>query len=107
MSAHRASVTLTPLARQDFHDILLYSVITWGPDQLDRYEERLNRAIHHIRDHPDIGRPCPEVMPGGRRLRTGHHMIYCTATADAVIIHRILHERRHAIPPLMVPEPEE
>lgn len=33
MSARKRPVAFTPLARQDFDDVLLYSLITWGRDQ--------------------------------------------------------------------------
>jgi toxin ParE1/3/4 len=45
-------------------------------------------------------------MPGSRRLRSGHHFVYYTQTDDTVTVHRILHERRHVTPAMML-EPEE
>lgn len=107
MSARRRlSVTFTPFARQDFNDILLYSLITWGPDQAIRYESQLDRSVLQIREHPEVGKHAPEVMPGCRRQRSGHHMIYYTVSDSDIIIQRILHERRH-VTGLMLLDPDE
>ncbi len=76
MSAHKLSLAFTRLARQDFDDILLYSLRTWGRDQAIRCEGQLDRSILQIREHPDIGKPCPEVMPACRQQQSGHHVIY-------------------------------
>ena len=79
----------------------MYSELTWGTEQADTYESALHNRLQQIREYPEIGRPCPELLPGCRRLRSDHHMIYYTFASDVVIVHRILHERRHATKAMM------
>lgn len=107
MSGHRRHVTFTIRARQDYHEVLIYSLETWGADQLDRYEATLDDAIRRIREFPEAGRNCPNLMIDGRSARAGHHIIYYTLSEDDVTIHRILHERRHVTSSLMQLEPED
>ncbi len=106
MSARKFSVAFTRLARQDFDDILLYSLITWGRDQATRYESQLDRSVLQVREHPEVGKPAPEVMPACRQQQSGHHVIYYTVSNDTVTIHRILHERRRVTSAMMQPEPD-
>lgn len=91
--ARKRSVAFTPLARQDFDDVLLYSLITWGRDQAALYESQLDRSITQIKEHPDIGRPFPKVLPRCRNHRSGQHAVYYTVSNDTVII---LHSARAA-----------
>ena len=106
MSAHRA-VSVVPQARQDLDDILLYSARTWGRDQVNRYSAALDRAIDRIRQYPESGRDCTPVLTGGRCVRCEHHLIYYTYDDQAVIVHRILHERRQVTNDLFLAEPDE
>ncbi len=108
MSGRRWQIAFTNEARQDYQEILVYSLEMWGADQLDRYEATLDYAIRRMREFPDAGRDCTQLMIGGRCVRAGHHMIYYTVSNDTITIHRILHERRHVTSSLMEPlEPEE
>lgn len=104
MYARKRPVAFTPLARQDFDDALLYSLITWGRDRASRYEGMLDRAVIQISEYPDIGKARPEIMPGCRSHRAGQHSVYYTISDDTVIVHRILHGRRDVTPPMMDPE---
>jgi toxin ParE1/3/4 len=106
MSARRV-VSFAPQARQDLDDILLYSARTWGRDQVERYSAAINRVVDRTRQFPETGRDCETVLPGGRSVRCEHHRIYYTYDDHAVIVHRILHERRQVTPGMLSPDPDE
>jgi len=57
-------------------------------------------------EFPELGRATPELFEGGHRLKSRHHVIYYTYSAHAVIVHRILHERR-PVTAVMLLEQEE
>jgi toxin ParE1/3/4 len=40
-----------------------------------------------------MGRPCPKVKPGYRRVEYGRHVLFYRAEADGVFIVRVLHGR--------------
>jgi plasmid stabilization system protein ParE len=104
MSARRVSVAFTPRSRQDFEDILLYSGKTWGEQQLREYENQLDQSILLLQSHPEVGKSVLGILSDYRALRSGHHIIYYTYAGNQLTIHRILHERRHVISDLLMPE---
>lgn len=63
MSAPRKPVVLSPDARADFTDILLYTWQQWGEGQRDRYEASLKRAITALAEYPDAGVRWPRLFP--------------------------------------------
>ena len=107
MSGRKESLAFTFRARQDYQEILLYSLEVWGPDQLDRYEATIDDAIRRIREFSRSGRDCTQLMADGRCVRAGHHVIYYTSSDGVVTIHRILHERRRVTSAMMQPESDE
>jgi toxin ParE1/3/4 len=106
MSGPERRLDITPGARWDIEQVLMYSEEVWGREQSDRYEQGLYDAFRSIRAFPDHGRSCQELLPGARCVRYEHHQIYYTYEDDIVLIHRILHERRHVTPETLLPEPE-
>ena len=51
------SIEFSERARKDLLEISLYTIINWGVDQSERYEDLINKAILTILEHPSIGRP--------------------------------------------------
>jgi plasmid stabilization system protein ParE len=95
MSGHSVSVSFTRAAQDDWDDILFVSQARWGQDQARAYEQELVQAISHIAQFPEIGRSVDYIYPGCRCIGAGVHIMYYTLDRGAIIIHRILHERRH------------
>jgi toxin ParE1/3/4 len=91
---------LSPAAEADLDDIWNYTTITWSQEQAERYVSRLFDTFIKLGENPGLGRNADWVMPGYRRFRCDHHLIFYVNTnkgqADIV---RILHEkvdvRRH------------
>jgi plasmid stabilization system protein ParE len=54
MSVRKLILRLTPQARQDFDDVLLYTEATWGQDQADHYESLIIRTLETLLDNPTL-----------------------------------------------------
>jgi toxin ParE1/3/4 len=88
---------ITPRARQDYDDILVYSEGIWGQEQADRYEAALNRALDVLLDFPLMGRTRDDISPGLRSRQAQQHVIYYRVKGNVIEIVRILHERMDAV----------
>lgn len=106
MSARKGPLVITPEARSDIEQVLMYSEEVWGVAQSDRYEQSLYESLRRIRAFPDHGRSSNALLGGARSVICEHHVIDYTCDDDTVTIHRILHERRHVAPEMFLPEPE-
>ena len=96
MSARKRPVRLAPDAQRDYDDILLHSFLTWGETQMQHYRSALDRGLVAIGDHPEIGRPRDQLLPGCRSLQVEHHELYYRIKPDVIEVVRILHERADA-----------
>lgn len=104
MTGPERALVINELAQQDYLDILKQSVRSWGRQQARQYKDSLDASMQRLLEFPDLGRATPELFDGGHRLKSRHHVIYYTYSAHAVIIHRILHERRHVTPAMLLPD---
>lgn len=94
MSVHKRRVVLSPEARGDLSDILLYTEQQWGRAQQRSYGAQINAALAQLARYPDLGILRPEYGPQTRSRRVGQHIaIYESFNAEIVIL-RILHPRR-------------
>lgn len=94
MSSPNLRLALTPQARADFEDVLLYSLQTWGPEQRDRYAAAIEAAFLRLRDHPQLGQVRDGLPPGCRSYRVEQHLLVYDLRGSFVRILRILHHRR-------------
>jgi toxin ParE1/3/4 len=94
MTSPEREVVFSALAEQDHQEILLTSLIEWGPEQLDRYEQAIDEAIDRLRRFPFLGKTYPGAPSGMRGARVHHHVILYTVGDASIFIHRILHERQ-------------
>ena len=62
------------------------------PQAASRVSRRLGRAIRHLRDHPELGRPLEE-LPEVRELVAGDYIVRYTIGDETVTILRIWHGR--------------
>jgi len=91
MSSPKRRIELSQQAKEDFRDILSYTLATWGESQLAKYRASINDALHVILQNPSAGRP--SVKPNLKVLAVGHHRIFYRTIDDTIYIVRILHER--------------
>src|SRR6185312_7487942 len=101
---------VSPAARQDIADILLWSVEKFGDEAAARYRTLLIQAIRDIEVDPDrLGSKCrPELAKGartyhlacsrdnvdGQRVKTPRHFILYRSGLTGLEIARILHDSR-------------
>jgi plasmid stabilization system protein ParE len=107
MAPPERRLVINEIAQEDYLDILKLSVRQWGRDQAAQYKGALDASMERLLEFPELGHAVADLFDEGYRLRVRHHSIYYTFTEDAVIIHRILHERRHVTPGMLLPEPED
>ena len=91
MSSPNYRIELSLQAKEDFRDILSYTLTTWGESQLAKYRASINDALHVILHNPSAGRP--SVKPALKVLAVEHHRIFYRTIDDTIYVVRILHER--------------
>jgi len=91
MSSPKRRIELSQQAREDFRDILSYTLTTWGESQLAKYRASINDALHVILQNPSAGRP--SVKPTLKVLAVEHHRIFYRTIDDTIYVVRILHKR--------------
>lgn len=80
-------------AQLDLRSLLRYTNRTWGPEQRDRYADRMTRTIDELLAHPHLGPARDDIAPGLRSLRVGQHIIFYRLIDPTISIVRILHAR--------------
>ncbi len=93
MSSHEYKLILSPLAEEDFADILQYTFDTWNKNQVLIYRSVLDKALTTIQKNPRIGTLKPKLSHKHRIFPAGQHLIIYYHTENAVMISRILHKR--------------
>jgi toxin ParE1/3/4 len=93
MSAHRLPVVLTKRAQEDYRQILLYTLQTWGEQQQIAYSATLLQALQTLGNNPRIGRRRDDLRPGYHSYAVGQHIILYRITARRVSVSRIVHNR--------------
>ena len=91
MSSPERRIELSRQAREDFRDILAYTLTTWGESQLAKYRASIDDALHVILQNPSAGRP--SVKPTLKVLAVEHHRIFYRTIDDTIYVVRILHKR--------------
>jgi toxin ParE1/3/4 len=93
MSRPEYRLELASEAEGDFEDILLYTLLTWGKQQMHDYSELLDHALETIQANPNIGRTHSLVAPPYKCLQAGQHLIFYRLEGSTVFVVRILHSR--------------
>lgn len=109
-------VLLTRRANRDIVNILRWTARTFGPGQVETYDELLLRVIARLETGPLVPGSLSrdEVRPGLRVLHVGHRgrhfLVYRAFDPDTVVVLRVLHDsmvlRRQALeddPPPLAP----
>jgi len=93
MSSPKFRFELSPLAQQDFIDILRHTGKTWGQDQLIVYRNKLQESFDVIRQHPQLGHQTVELPKTHRLYFVGSHFIVYRTLGQIISVVRILHQR--------------
>ena len=80
------------LAEADLEKIALYTLDTWGEEQVIRYLDRLEESCSILAGNPSAGRPCDDIRPGLRRMECGRHVIFYRQEPGGIFVSRILHQ---------------
>lgn len=87
------NIQLSKRAAMDFEDILLYTYLTWGKQQILQYQHKLDAAFQTISEHPEIGHKRDDVPVGCKSFHVGSHTIIYQLKKETVYIFRILHQK--------------
>ncbi len=90
------AIIFAPEAASDLDDILLYTLITWGEEQQERYADLLDKGLARVQEKPDIGKSRPELYPGCFSYRIQQHIVYYAVRGEDIHIARLLHVRMDA-----------
>jgi toxin ParE1/3/4 len=82
------SLSLSDEAREDFRDILSYTIQMWGERQAEEYAAILHKALTAIEQNPLIGKG--DLLPY-RHVSAGKHIVFYRLTGNTVQVSRILH----------------
>ncbi len=95
MSVRNFRLELSESARQDFRDILSFTLQTWGERQLVEYRKKLDSALQVIADNPQAG----SARHGMMVYPVGRHVVFYQVDDNArtVYVVRILHGRMDAL----------
>ena len=91
MSSPKRRIELSKQAKEDFRDILSYTLTTWGESQLAKYRASINDALQVLLHNPSAGRS--SATPKIKVLPVEHHRIFYRSIDDTIYVVRILHER--------------
>ena len=92
MSFH--NIVFSPLAKEDFSDILYYTWQLWGENQKERYAQKLDAALKTIAQFPTIGVLRADLFSSCRVFQVERHCIfYHLLGSETVEILRILSTR--------------
>lgn len=85
---------LSEPAKDDLLGIFLYTLKTWGTEQVPVYLSLVETALQRIAENPmTLGsKICDDVVPGCRTFRFGKHIIVYRINGEIVEVARILHE---------------
>lgn len=85
---------LSPAAESDLEDIWAYTAQNWSNEQAHRYVGDLFVTFIKLAANPGLGQQVELLLPGYRRLRSGHHLIFYVHAEDGFIdVMRVLHEK--------------
>lgn len=95
MSVRNFRLELSESARQDFRDILSFTLQTWGERQLVEYRQKLDSALQVIAENPQAG----SARHGMMIYPVGRHVVFYQVDDNArtVYVVRILHGRMDAL----------
>ena len=87
-----AQFRLTPSAAADLAEIADYTIVEWGPAQMEDYLRSLNKRFEWLAGNPFAGRERDDVHPGYGSFPEGSHMIFYIVSDEYVDIIGIPHK---------------
>jgi len=87
-------VIWAPRARADLLEIWNYFTHVGSAEVADDILFDIERTANRLRQHPFIGRPRDELVPGLRSVLAHPHVIFYRISGDTIEVARVLHQRR-------------
>lgn len=93
MSHPNFNLRLSKRATIDIEDILLYSLQTWGEQQMYSYQTALREGLDTIQTNPFVGHQHRDLSDKHRVFRVKQHLVIYKIIGQTIFIVRILHRR--------------
>ena len=97
MSFRRLRIVYSAPAREDIANILDYTELEWGPEQVKQYRAQLRESIRRLAEIPSLGRAREDLAPGLQVFPVGSHLVCYLVRDDNLLIARVLHGRQDAL----------
>lgn len=86
-------VLISEAARTDLLELWVF-VAEDSLEAADRLVDDVLAAARRLAEWPEIGRECPDLLPGIRSFPTGNLVIFYRRREDRVEVVRVVHGRR-------------
>jgi toxin ParE1/3/4 len=89
------AIRYTPTAQRQLDEIWAYSMAHWGEARTNRYLMAIEEAIEAVASGRRRARPCADLWPRLKFVRSGSHNIYLRldAAGDVLQVMAVLHQR--------------
>lgn len=84
---------LSPQAIKDLELIFEFTLLTWGIEHAEKYQDELHSTMETILINPTMGSLYYFKKGNYRKMNVNRHIIFYRETETECIIIRILHER--------------
>ena len=82
---------VTPRAYKDLLAIARYTLKQWGEVQRDTYLQAIELRFAWLAEHPQLGRPRPEIGEDYRSFPEGAHVVFYVVRDDVIDIIGVPH----------------
>jgi addiction module RelE/StbE family toxin len=86
-------IAWTPIAQNDFWEIVSYLKSDWPVKVLNRFEKILNQKITILKKQPKLGFRSSKYSRFRKTLVTRHYMLIYSVTKEHIVIHRLKHTK--------------
>lgn len=91
LSPTKYTLEFSEEAKDDIDQINLYTLTTWGEQQLAVYASLLDEAFCEIAENPEIGRRREGLPKQFKGYKVGKHVVFYLVRDNTVFVVRVLH----------------
>jgi toxin ParE1/3/4 len=84
---------IKPEAERDLEKIYEYTLLSWGIQQAEKYQDELFHGMQLLLEQNDLGKIYPYSNRGYRKLHVNRHLIFYRIEKQKCVVVRILHDR--------------
>ena len=85
--------TLSKIAEKDIEKLIEGSLLRFGIERTEKYQQELHRCLVLLSEEPKIGVAVDQIRKEYRKFPHDSHVIYYKVRRRDIFIVRVLHER--------------